>query len=97
MLGRYRRRRLGPAFAWLGVAFYSSEIPARADRHVIAACASPLPPAAGGTGVARLGSGQRQTRQGRLPSRTEGGTRPHATAGQPRRPPTTTATTAATS
>src|SRR5262249_17406841 len=35
MLGRYRRRRLGPAFAWLGVAFYSSEIPRsrRSSRH----------------------------------------------------------------
>ena len=36
--GRPQRRRLGLAHAWLGVVFYSSEIPAPANEHVIAAC-----------------------------------------------------------
>src|SRR5215467_13980759 len=70
MLGRYRRRRLGPAFAWLGVAFYSSEIPAPADGHVIAACASSVEQAAGGMGFADVGCGENnRAREAFVPAR----------------------------
>src|SRR5262249_45886976 len=80
MLGRYRRRRLGPAFAWLGVAFYSSEIPARADRHVIAACASSVEQAAGGMGFADVGIGTEITAHAGIRSRTKGRARSQRTA-----------------